>query len=207
MFVAIEGGDGAGKTSIRAYLFDQLRRRGREVVTLQGPSWLVPGAAKVITDARYRGARYPHPTLAAAYVADREALSDRVVRRHIPWREVICDRFVLSDIVYQRVLWGVPTDLTLPAFERSRVARPDLTLFVDTPPDVALARLRLQPRRTTRFWDTVGHQRAVHELFHRLVGDPGSFGPVLRVDNSESFDRTLAFVSEYVVERIAGARP
>lgn len=205
MFLAIEGADGAGKTTVRRHLFEQLRKRRVEVLTLQGPSWLVPKHAEVITNARYHGALYPHETLVAAYVGDREAVSDRIVRPHLSWRTVICDRFVLSDIVYQRVLWGVPPELAQQAFERSRVVWPDLTLFLDTPPDIAMDRLRAQPRRVSHFWDTYDHQRAAHELFKRIIPVAESFGAVMRIDNSGPLDQTLAFVTEHLVERIAGA--
>lgn len=127
IYLVLEGSDGAGKTSIRKHLFRRLVEAGNEVLTVIQTSWLIPEHTEVITNARYHHRQYPQEVITAAYVGDKEAMTRYLVEPNLPYRDVIGDRFVASDMVYHQLLWGIPPERTYEAYAASAVRFPDLT--------------------------------------------------------------------------------
>jgi dTMP kinase len=165
LFVAIEGTEGAGKTTIRRLLYRSLGAVPGEVLAVQGQSYLSAAHAKVITNAKFHGVIYPEDLLTAATIADKEVLCDRIIGPHRFWRTVIADRWIISDVVYNQALFGVPMEVTMRAFEASRVLDPDLVILVDTPPAVAWPRiLNRRPAHPHR-WDSPTMLETLYELF------------------------------------------
>jgi dTMP kinase len=197
LFIAIEGTDGSGKTTIRKHIYATLREQGLDVLSIQGQCWLIPAHTAVITRAKFHGVRYPADVLTAAAVGDKEALSDRILRPHLAWRHVVSDRYMLSDMVYHAALWGVPMEVTWRAFAASRVRRPDVFLYVDTPPELAWARVAARPATLRHPWDDAPTQARLYELFQRALRFPGT-GRVHRVDNSGALARTLDQLSAWL---------
>ncbi|WUI00403.1 thymidylate kinase [Spirillospora sp. NBC_00431] len=191
MFIAIEGTDGCGKTTIRKHLHHTLRENGADVLTLQGQSWLNPRSTEVITNAKYHRMPYPAEVILSAMVEEKEAMSDRIVLPHRPWRYIISDRYTLSDVVYGAELWGIPVESTLRAFVDSRVVQPDLVLFIDTPVDIAWRRLNERPKANRHPWDVQQVQRRLYELFQDSLERYRALAPVVRVDNSGVLADTL----------------
>ncbi|WP_030378778.1 MULTISPECIES: dTMP kinase [unclassified Streptomyces] len=196
-WVVLEGGDGAGKTSIRKHLYGAAQRADQEVLTVIQTSWLVPEHTEVITNARFHNRPLPRPRITAAYVGDKEAMTDRLIDPHLAERHVLGDRFVMSDMVYHQVLWDIPMDDTYQAYARSRVRFPDLTLFVDTAPETAVRRLMARGSDRRNRWDNLETQRRVHELFTHILYHSDRYpalGRIVVVDNSGDLETTFAHV-------------
>jgi dTMP kinase len=197
-WIVLEGGDGAGKTSIRRHLFGTVRAAGHEVLTLIQTSWLVPEYTKVITNARFHHKPCPPEQITAAYVGDKEAMTERLIVPHLADRHLLGDRFVLSDMVYHRILWDIPEEVTYAAYAGSRVRFPDLTIFVNTPPEVAVHRMAAR-RAARRRWDALETQQRIHAAYTRIVSAADRFpvlGAIRVVDNSGSPQETMAQVNE-----------
>jgi dTMP kinase len=163
-FITFEGGEGAGKSTQIARLGDRLRARGHAIVTTREPGG-APGA-ELIRKLLVEGPpeRWDATTEALLHFAARR---DHLVRTVWPalvrgeW--VLSDRFADSTMVYQGFAQG---------FDRMRVAelyklsvgdfRPDLTLILDLPVSVGLA--RAAARR-----DTEARYEAFGEAFHERV--------------------------------------
>jgi dTMP kinase len=144
LFVSFEGGEGAGKSTQIRLLAEALRARGHDVVVTREPGGS-PGA-EALRHVLLSGAAEPfgirmEALLFAAARADhlacfvRPALAEGQV--------VLCDRFVDSSRVYQGVTGNLEPKL-MAALERVSVAgtMPDLTLILDLPAAVGLARAR-----------------------------------------------------------------
>jgi dTMP kinase len=110
-------------------------------------------------------------------------------------RVVICDRYVLSSIVYQSL--DVPE-----AWVRAINARahtPDLTFLLDVPASVALARVRsrrLTTTEATEIYDAEATQTRLATLYAEIASraDATLVGDVLRVDgtpDANAVTRTL----------------
>ena len=141
-FIALEGGEGAGKSTQARRLAETLRAGGREVVQTREPGGS-PGAEDirkllVTGDA----ARWTPLTEALLMYAAREDHLNATIRPALArGAVVISDRFADSSEAYQGAGGGVPLE-TLNALRTAVVGadEPDLTLIVDLPVETGLAR-------------------------------------------------------------------
>lgn len=141
-FLTLEGGEGAGKSTQLRRLRDRLSAQGYEVVTTREPGGS-PRAeairALVLGGGAKRFGAFAETLLFAAARADHV---ERIVRPALMRGAiVICDRFIDSTRVYQGRLAAVPEPV-LRALERVALGdvRPNLTIVIDVPPKLGLAR-------------------------------------------------------------------
>ncbi|WP_454916111.1 dTMP kinase [Xanthobacter sediminis] len=140
-FITLEGGEGTGKSTQARLLAAHLRARGRDVVETREPGG--SAGAEAVRHVLLSGAAEPlGPRVEALLFA--AARADHVETLVAPalaaGQVVVCDRFLDSTRVYQGALGEVEADL-LTALERLCIrTRPDLTLVLDVPPDIGLAR-------------------------------------------------------------------
>jgi dTMP kinase len=141
-FITLEGGEGAGKSTQARLLAERLRMRGFECVTTREPGGS-PGAER-LREVLLSGAVAPLGSTAEAllFTAARIDHLDHTIRPALARGAfVVCDRFVDSTRAYQGALGNLDPQL-IGALERVAVGstRPDLTLILDLPPDVGMAR-------------------------------------------------------------------
>ena len=141
-FVAIEGGDGAGKSTQSAAVADWLRGRGFEVVTTREPGATPLGSVlrNLVLHAKEHklGARAE----ALLFAADRADHMQSVVRPALERGAVVLtDRHVDSSVAYQSGGRGLDAGqvAALSAFATEDV-RPDLVVLLDLEPETARAR-------------------------------------------------------------------
>jgi thymidylate kinase len=196
VFLVIEGTDASGKTSLRRHLYERLMEKRKEMLSLISFSWLVPRYTEIITGVRHLGARYPEELVIEAYVGDKEALCREIISPNLACRHVTCDRFCISDIVYISVMQDISPRLTYREYLRSAVLKPHVTVFVDTPPEVAFERNVKRLKGSTRNkhpWDVLERQKRIYALFNEIMfsGAYPWFQPVIRIDNSGDFEETV----------------
>jgi dTMP kinase len=143
VFVALEGGEGAGKTTQARLLESWLTAQGYDVVLTHEPGDSDVGAKlrQILLDPG-TGA-LDHRAEALLYAADKAEHIDKVIRPALArGAVVITDRYVDSTLAYQ----GAGRDL--PASEVERIARwatadlrPHLTVLLDVDPDLGLHRV------------------------------------------------------------------
>ncbi|WP_319773736.1 dTMP kinase [Breoghania sp.] len=141
-FITFEGGEGAGKSTQIKRLADYLRQCGVKVVTTREPGGstgaeavrhvLLSGAAEALGPEA-------EAILFAAARADHVAQTIEPALAEGTW--VLCDRFIDSTRVYQGESGVEPA--MLEKLEDVAVGRviPDLTIIVDVPPKLGLARI------------------------------------------------------------------
>lgn len=141
-FITLEGGEGAGKSTQSERLRRRLEARGLRVLTTREPGG--SPRAEAIRGFLLSGAGKPYGAFAETMLFA-SARADHVDRTIRPALEsgafVICDRFADSTRVYQGYVGEVPHCL-ISALERvaTRGTRPDLTLVLDVPAKLGLAR-------------------------------------------------------------------
>ncbi len=142
-FIALEGGEGAGKSTQARMLAAALHARGISCTVTREPGG-TPGAEAIRALLLGVEGEGWHPRAEALLFA--AARSDHVERLILPalaagqW--VICDRFVDSSRAYQGGAGGL-SDADVLALHSigSGGLLPDLTLLIEVSPDVAAARL------------------------------------------------------------------
>ena len=168
-FIAVEGGDGAGKSTQIAALADWLRQRGFEVVATREPGGTELG--RQLRDILlHRGdlGGIAARTEALLFAADRADHIEKVVRPALARGAIVLtDRHVDSSIAYQSGGRGLPAEAVaaLSAFATDGL-RPDLTLLLDVDP--AVARDRAAQRSAGQ-----AAQAMAQELAHQTPGSAG----------------------------------
>ncbi|MDH6111452.1 dTMP kinase [Kitasatospora sp. MAP12-15] len=195
-FIALEGGDGAGKSTQAQALAEWIRSKGHEVVLTREPGGSPVGQRLrgLVLDVGNTG--LSHRAEALIYAADRAEHVENVIRPALArGAVVITDRYMDSSIAYQ----GAGRDLA--ATEVARISRwatgglvPDLTVVLDVDPTKArerfteaLDRLESEP---TEF-----HARVRAGFLALAAADPARY---LVVDGSQQ----PAFVTTAVRHRL-----
>lgn len=145
-FVTLEGGEGVGKSTQAARLVARLRASGQDAVATREPGGTPK--AEAIRGLLLSGGAAPLGPAAEAVLffaarADHLSALIRPAMARGVW--VICDRFSDSTRAYQGAAGHVDPAL-LAGLERVVVdpTRPDLTLMLDLPQRVGLARARMR---------------------------------------------------------------
>ena len=141
-FITLEGGEGAGKSAQTRRLAARLRALGFEVVATREPGG-TPHAerlrALILSGAlRDTGAAAEALAFSAARIDHIDELIAPALARGA---FVVCDRFADSTRAYQGAAGDLPEQF-IDRLERVAVGacRPDLTLVIDLPPEIGLAR-------------------------------------------------------------------
>jgi dTMP kinase len=189
LFIAIEGGDGAGKSRLQAALAERLASRAEVILTRE------PGGTDL-------GEQIRSLVLAQRSLADplAELLLFEAARAHLvaavigPALQrgaiVICDRFTASSIAYQGFGRGLGREIV----ERANTiatggTSPDLVLLLDLPVETGLAR-RAGDGATNHFdKETVAFHERVRDGYRELAGVSDSW---CVIDATQPFDAVLA---------------
>jgi dTMP kinase len=166
-FVTVEGPDGAGKTLVTERLRSALEARGIEVLATREPGGTAVGerVRRILLDHLPDDPRLDPRTDALLFSAARAQLVAEVIRPALARGLLVLDaRHADSTLAYQGYGGGLPlaTLRELQAFATAGL-RPDLTLLLDVPVEVGLA--RKQADEQTRF------EAAFDVAFHRRVRD------------------------------------
>lgn len=168
-FITLEGGEGTGKSTQARRLAAHLRALGHQVVETREPGGS-PGA-EAVRHVLLSGAAEPLGPVAEAllFAAARTDHVATLIRPALAAGTiVICDRFIDSTRVYQGAVGQVQPHL-LDALEEMATSgtRPDLTLVLDVPPDIGLARAAARGEGNPDRFEKEGaaYHAAVREAF------------------------------------------
>jgi dTMP kinase len=197
-FAVFEGGDGSGTSTQLALLGDKYacsRPHGPAFFPTAEPT---PGAIGRLIRSALKNESALHPdTLARLFAADRgEHLyaPGGIVERCKRGELVICDRYVPSSLVYQ----GIECGEQLPRSLNSPFPAPELLLFFDLDPHIALERLGSRP--SLEIYERLDFQKKVRERYHALLGEYRDAGVRVEIiDASHSVEK----VAEEVWSQIA----
>ncbi|MDB5725366.1 MAG: thymidylate kinase [Novosphingobium sp.] len=200
-FIALEGGEGAGKSTQARLLAEALETRGIRAVVTREPGG-TPGAEAIRTlllDADGEG--WNPRAEALLFAAARSDHVERLIRPALDaGRWVICDRFVDSSRAYQGGAGGLDDrDILALHGIGSGGLLPDLTVLIEVSPEVALARTA---QRDGGESDRIGgrdaaYHGAVVAAFRALTdADPTRFA---RVDGDGSREEAHVQILEAIV--------
>ncbi|MFI6409736.1 dTMP kinase [Streptomyces sp. NPDC050548] len=175
-FIALEGGDGAGKSTQAEALAEWIRGKGHEVVLTREPGATPVGKRlrSILLDVSSAG--LSHRAEALLYAADRAEHVDTVVRPALErGAVVITDRYIDSSVAYQ----GAGRDLS--PTEIARINRwatdglvPHMTVLLDVDPETARERFTEAPDRLESE-PAEFHARVRSGFLTLAAADPGRY--------------------------------
>jgi len=217
VFITLEGGEGVGKTTQQTLLVERLRQSGYDCLCTREPGGTALGEAlrDLLLHGDLKGGRccVADPSVAAPvadpwsplaelllYAADRaEHVQKCIFPALAAGQVVVCDRFTDSTLAYQ----GYGRGLDLEKIRQlNHLAtgglQPHLTLWLDLPPEVGLARTGIADRLEQ---ERLEFHRRVHQGFQALAAaEPQR---IVRIDadgsTTEVADRIWSAVSRVLV--------
>ncbi len=142
VFITLEGGEGAGKSTQMRRVREWLEQRGHEVIATREPGGTA--LSELIRDVVLHG---DHPDMSAhtelllIFAARAQHVESLIKPALEAGRTVLCDRFTDASFAYQGAGRGLPRS-DIAALEQMVQGdlRPDLTLLLDLPVETGLAR-------------------------------------------------------------------
>lgn len=193
-FIALEGGEGAGKSTQARMLAEALRARGHDVIVTREPGG-TPGAEAIRTLLlSTEGEGWGPRAEALLFAAARADHVERLIRPAIARGQwVICDRFIDSSRAYQGGAGGLSdADILMLHRVGSKGFLPDLTVLIAVSPEIAAQRLA---QRDGDSADRIGgrgaeyHARVAASFARMAAAEPQRFA---RIDGDGTPEDTHA---------------
>jgi len=191
-FVVFEGGDGSGTTT----QLDLLKKRFSENIKLPKlyPTFEpTEGTLGVFIRSVLKGEQIiPPKTMAILFAGDRalhlhsnSGILERTQRNEL----VVCDRYTPSSLVYQGITCGKELPYTL----NSHFPLPEMLLFFDIDPEIALK--RTEKREIKEIYEYLDFQKKVREEYKTILSEYKEKGvKVTIIDAKKSVEEVAEIV-------------
>ncbi len=201
LFIVIEGLDGSGKTTQINHLRDYFHVRGEACYLTAEPTEL-PTGRLIRSILRHEHTVDPR-TLAALFAADRIehlfAPEVGILAKLEAGYHVIASRYYFSSLAYQSE-HADPGWIAALNREAKRTLPADLTIFLDLPPEVSMA--RLGGRESLELFETTEKLAHVRESFRQAFAIFGEGEHIVTVDAR----REEAAVAEQIADAVEALR-
>ncbi|WP_347261252.1 dTMP kinase [Rudaea sp.] len=203
-FITLEGGEGAGKSTVLNTLRELLAAAGVDVVVTREPGGTPAGEAirGVLLDPALRGGIAPETELLLMFAARAQLVRETVAPALAAGRWVLSDRFTDASYAYQGGGRGQPLE-RIAGLERwaAEGLQPDLTLLLDLPVGIGLARARGRGPADRIELEAQDFFERVREAYRaRAASQPARFRVV---DASQPLDAVLERVRGVLAEFLA----
>lgn len=196
MFICFEGIDGAGKSTQTRMLYETLSADGisAEIVADPGTTQIGRSIRQILLDSEA-------PISSAAqmllFSAGRAELAEYIRRRLAEGVTILCDRWLLSTLVYQGEINNISIDLILKIFQETcGNLQPDICFLLDLPPETARERMgKPSDRYEKRCLSDRQRMRAAYMRFAGLYPNAGVIYPI---DASRAPEATSALIHSLV---------
>jgi dTMP kinase len=204
VLIAFEGGEGAGKSTQVRRLQEWLTSEGLVASATFEPGATPSGAGirTIVLDRAHTGIAARSEAL--LYAADRAQHVHDVIRPALDAGEVvITDRFVDSSLAYQGAGRTIPMDdVRMLSRWATQGLQPDLTILLDLPPEVGLARARGRTVADRLESESLEFHQRVRQTFRALAeAEPDRY---LVLDARQSPEEIAAAVRVRVADLLSG---
>jgi len=165
-YIAIEGIDGSGKTTIANLLYNELSKRYNKIILIKEPydNDLSKKIKEIILKEHEKNLDYGY-LLALLFTADRSIKNIDLKKYLNSDYIVISDRSIYSTFSYQILYEGINIEWL--KCVSKYIIRPDITFILDVDPKIAVDRINLRSKNITSY-ENIEFLRKVRENFLKL---------------------------------------
>lgn len=164
--IALEGPDGCGKSTQTKLLSEWLKSKGYEVEVTGEPTENPVG--NIIRNSLKEKIELPVEAEALLFAADRVLHASKIIRPSLEeGKIVITGRYIYSSLAYQTAR-GLPKEWVEKINEYAM--DPDLTIFIDIPPEVGLKR-KNSTKGPDKFERNIRLQEKVRQAYKEFAED------------------------------------
>jgi dTMP kinase len=200
-FIALEGTEGSGKTTIADRLVGAFRALGREAIVTREPGGTAIGEEIRAMLFGFASITMHAETEALLFAAARAQHVGEIVRPALErGAVVVTDRFTDSSLAYQWGGRGLPRDAVM-AVQRLAAGdlEPHLKLLLDLPVEIGLHRKLSQAHEANRFdRESLQFHARVRDAYHSLAADDPERWRI--IDASRPYDQVWRDVWHAVVD-------
>ena len=171
-FITFEGPEGSGKTSVITAVQSFLENEGYDIMVTREP-----GGIKIAEEIRNIILNKDNIEMdahaeALLFAASRsQHFSEKILPALAAEKIILCDRFIDSSLAYQGHARGLGIDKV---YEINKFAignnLPELTIFIDVPPEVGLKRVFSNTRKVDRLdLETLAFHELVYEGYMKIA--------------------------------------
>ncbi|TVY06824.1 dTMP kinase [Paenibacillus cremeus] len=204
LFITVEGGEGAGKSSAINAITNHVAAKGYKVVSTREPGGInIAEQIRAVILDRSNTAMDGRTEALLYAAARRQHLAEKVIPALQAGKAVICDRFIDSSLAYQGYARGLGIDAV---FEINQFAigdwMPDLTIYMDVRPEIGLARIQADQGREVNRLDV--ESMAFHERVREGYRQVMERFPnrVVQVDAEQTMDNVLEQIERILNQKV-----
>jgi dTMP kinase len=209
LFITIEGGEGAGKTTLINALAHKAQALGHEVMITREPGGIpIAEAIRAIILQKENTAMDARTEALLYAAARRQHLAEKVMPALQKGSVVICDRFVDSSLAYQGHARGLGIEAV---WDINRFATegcmPDLTLYLDLDPEIGLRRIEMNGEREVNRLDleSLAFHQKVREGYKQV--ETRFAERFVTIDALASPEQIVEEAWEHLVGKLLSAKP
>jgi len=165
-YIAIDGIDGSGKTTIANLLYNELSKSYNKIILMKEPydNDLSKKIKEIISKEHEKNLDYGY-LLALLFTADRSIKNIDLKKYLNNDYIIISDRSIYSTFSYQILYEGM--DIEWLKCISKYIIRPDITFILDVNPKIAVERINLRGKNITSY-ENIEFLRKVRENFLKL---------------------------------------
>ncbi len=189
LFIVLEGPDGSGKSSIAEFMAEYLKEKGHEIEFSREPGGTKIGEKirDIILDVENE--EMSSEAEALLYAASRaQHVSEKIKPTIDSGKDLICERFYYSSLVYQGIGRKLGVDV-VKSFNEFAIqgVYPDLVIFLDIEPGKALRR-----KKDKTEWDRLEKEKiSFHEEVYQGYKEIIKISPEIEVVNADRSRREI----------------
>jgi len=188
-FIVFEGLDGSGKTTQANNLVKRLNSIGLKSAYTKEPTESIPGGTA--RSAIYKKTTLQMESIALLFLADR---AEHIIGEILPaieaGRTIVCDRYYLSNVAYQGLEMDIDELIMLNQTILKDKLEPDMTIFLDVPPEVCCERI-LRERLRTDLYEEVNKQTLIRENFFKAFDKVKNNENILIIESNDDLGYTF----------------
>ena len=197
LFITLEGGEGAGKTTLSKKLYDYYTELGYNVILTREPGGTEVG--KYIRNL-VNYTELDEKTKLYMYALDRHIHIDNVIRPALEaGKIIICDRYMLSSLIYDGIVDKIDIEEVFKVHPFD-VILPHIELLLNVKPETSMDRVNNNDREKKTINDSkpLEFHKLVNESYKYMTYAQSRF--VIDANNSESYvsQQAIRFIDGYI---------